>query len=269
MKKTLISLLIAGALIAGLTRNVEAQQRRRGGTTTLTVGANPTPHGELLELVKDDLAKEGIELKIVIYTDYVQPNTALLSRDLDANYFQHIPYLQSNPEWPQKLSFLWGVHVEPYGFYSAKYKKLSELPRGATIALNNDPANQGRALLLLEVNGLIKLKPGAGLNATVRDITSNPKDFKFRELEAAQLPRSLQDVDLAGINGNYAIEAKLNPRDALALEGAKSLYVNGLVVRKGEEKDPRIAALKKVLQSKKIRDYIAGKWPNGSVVAGF
>jgi D-methionine transport system substrate-binding protein len=123
MKKSLMSLLVAGVLIAGLTQTVEAQ--RRSGNTTLTVGANPTPHGELLELVKADLAKAGIELKIVIYTDYVQPNTALISRDLDANYFQHIPYLQSNPEWPQKLSFLWGVHVEPYGFYSAKYKKLS------------------------------------------------------------------------------------------------------------------------------------------------
>ncbi|MDR2181432.1 MAG: MetQ/NlpA family ABC transporter substrate-binding protein, partial [Treponema sp.] len=215
------------------------------------------------------LAAEGIELEIVVFTDYVQPNEALIAGDLDANYFQHIPYLESSEEWKNALAYLWGVHVEPYGLYSEKYKNLADIPDGATIAVNNDPSNEGRALLLLQANGLIELDPASGLRATPRDITSNPRNFKFRELEAAQLPRSLPDVDAATINGNYALEAGLNPvKDSLAIEGAESPYVNGLVVRKGDEGDPRLEALRKVLQTQKVRDYIGSTY-DGGVVATF
>jgi D-methionine transport system substrate-binding protein len=269
MKKTIFSLLIAGAMVLAFTQTAEAKGNVQKSAVTLTVGVNPVPHGELLELVKNDLAAQGIELKIVVFTDYVQPNEALLSGDLDANFFQHIPYLESNEEWKNTLSFIWGVHVEPYGLYSAKYKSAAEIPNGATIAINNDPSNEGRALLLLQANGLITLNPGSGLRATPLDITSNPKNVKFRELEAAQLPRSLPDVDAATINGNYALEAGFNPvRDSLFIEGADSPYVNGLVVKKGNEGDPRLETLKKALLSQKVKDYISSSY-DGGVVATF
>jgi D-methionine transport system substrate-binding protein len=235
----------------------------------LSVGATPIPHAELLNLVKDDLAAQGINLKVVEFTDYVQPNAALIAGDLDANYFQHIPYLDSNAEWSAKLVSVFGVHVEPFGVYSSKYKNISDLPNGASIAIPNDPSNGGRALLLLQSKGLITLRAGAGLTATPRDITGNPKNFRFQELEAAQLPRSLPDVDAAAINGNYALEAGLNPvKDALIIEGADSPYVNIVVTQKGKESDPRIAALKKALLSQKVKDFIAGHY-GGSVVAVF
>ncbi|MDR0629614.1 MAG: MetQ/NlpA family ABC transporter substrate-binding protein [Treponema sp.] len=269
MKKTVFSLLIAGAMVLALTQTAEAKGNAQKSTTTLRVGVNPVPHGELLELIKDDLAAQGIDLKIVVFTDYVQPNAALLAGDLDANFFQHIPYLESSEEWKNGLSFLWGVHVEPYGLYSAKYKNAADIPNGATIAINNDPSNEGRALLLLQANGLITLDPASGLRATPLDITFNPKNLKFRELEAAQLPRSLPDVDAATINGNYALEAGLNPvRDSLFIEGAESPYVNGLVVKKGNEGDPRLEALKKVLLTQKVKDYIGNTY-DGGVVAAF
>ncbi|MDR2186103.1 MAG: MetQ/NlpA family ABC transporter substrate-binding protein [Treponema sp.] len=268
MKKTILSLLIAGAMVLASTQTVEAKGNAQK-SITLTVGVNPVPHGELLELIKEDLAALGVELKIVVFTDYIQPNAALLAGDLDANYFQTIPYLESSEEWKNTLSFIWGVHVEPYGLYSEKYKSLADIPDGATIAINNDPANEGRALLLLQANGLIKLDPASGLRATPRDIISNPKNLKFRELEAAQLPRSLPDVDAATINGNYALEAGFNPvRDSLIIEGADSPYVNGLVVKKGSEGDSRLEALKKVLLTQKVKDYISSHY-DGGVVAVF
>jgi D-methionine transport system substrate-binding protein len=269
MKKTVFALLIAGAMVLTFTPAAEAKGNAQKSTATLSVGVNPIPHGELLELIKEDLAAQGVDLKIVVFTDYIQPNEALLAGDLDANYFQTIPYLESSEEWKNALSFIWGVHVEPYGLYSAKYKHVADIPDGATIAINNDPANEGRALLLLQANGLITLNPASGLRATPRDITANPKNLKFRELEAAQLPRSLQDVDAATINGNYALEAGFNPvRDSLVIEGADSPYVNGLVVKKGNEGDPRLEALKKVLLTQKVRDYIGSHY-DGGVVATF
>jgi D-methionine transport system substrate-binding protein len=205
----------------------------------------------------------------VEFTDYIVPNTALISGELDANYFQTVPYLESNDDWKAKLAFLYGIHVEPFGLYSQKYKTVGELPQGATIAIPNDPANGGRALLLFQANGLIKLRPEAGLRPTDLDIIDNPRGFKFRPLEAAQLPRSLADVDGATINGNYALEAGINPvQDSLIIEGADSPYVNGVVVRKGDENDSRVAVLKKVLQSQKVRDYIASHF-DGGVVATF
>jgi D-methionine transport system substrate-binding protein len=270
MKKTFVSLLAAGALVLAFTQPVEAKAQNEKAGSTLSVGATPVPHAELLNLIKDDLAAVGIALRVVEFTDYVQPNVAVLAGDLDANFFQHVPYLASNEEWAAKLVAAFGVHIEPFGLYSAKYKNIGELPDGASIAIPNDPSNGGRALLLLQAQGLITLKAGVGLTATPRDITANPKNFRFRELEAALLPRSLQDVDAAAINGNYALEAGFNPlKDSLIIEGAESPYVNIVVVQKGKEQDADIAALKKALQSPKVRDYINAKWSDGSVVPIF
>jgi D-methionine transport system substrate-binding protein len=269
MKKTLVSLLIAGALVLALNHTVLAGGNTEKNAAVLSVGATPVPHAELLNLIKDDLAAQGISLKVVEFTDYVQPNVAVLSGDLDANFFQHIPYLGTNADWSAKLVSAFGVHVEPFGLYSAKYKNVNDLPNGAVIAIPNDPSNGGRALLLLQAKGLITLKEGAGLTATSRDVTGNPKNFRFRELEAAQLPRSLQDVDAAAINGNYALEAGLNPiKDSLIIEGADSPYVNIVVVLKGKEGDSRIVALKKALLSQKVKDYINGHY-DGGVAAVF
>jgi D-methionine transport system substrate-binding protein len=264
MRKLIVSLLIAGALVLALNHTVEAKGNADKSASTISVGATPVPHAELLNLIKSDLAAQGITLKVVEFTDYVQPNVAVLAGDLDANFFQHIPYLDSNEEWSAKLVSAFGVHVEPFGLYSAKFKNINDLPNGASIAIPNDPSNGGRALLLLQAKGLITLRAGAGLNATPRDVTGNPKNFRFRELEAAQLPRSLQDVDAATINGNYALEAGLNPlKDSLIIEGADSPYVNIVVVLKGKENDPKIIALKNALLSKKVKDYINSHYDGG------
>ena len=269
MKKRILSLLIAGALVLAFSQTAEAAGSGQKPGSVLSVGATPVPHAELLNLVKADLAAQGITLKVVEFTDYVQPNVAVLSGDLDANFFQHVPYLESNAEWSAKLVSAFAVHVEPFGLYSAKYKNINDLPDGAAIAIPNDPSNGGRALLLLQAKGLITLRAGVGLNATPRDITGNPKNFRFEELEAAQLPRSLQDVDAATINGNYALEAGLNPlKDSLIIEGAESPYANIVVVQKGRENDPLIAALKKALLSQKVKDFINSKY-DGGVAAVF
>jgi D-methionine transport system substrate-binding protein len=265
MKKILHCLLCAGALALALA----ACTGKKGTDTTLSVGATPVPHAELLNLIKDDLASQGVTLKVVEFTDYVQPNVAVMSGDLDANFFQHIPYLETNDEWSSKLVSAFGVHVEPFGLYSRKYQNIADLPNGASIAIPNDPSNGGRALLLLQAKGLITLKEGAGLTATPRDITGNPGNFRFQELEAAQLPRSLQDVDAATINGNYALEAGLNPlQDSLIIEGADSPYVNIIVVQKGNEQSAKIQALRKALLSEKVKEYINSHY-NGGVAPIF
>jgi D-methionine transport system substrate-binding protein len=257
MKKYFISLLIMSVLALGLSCNKKEP-------LTVSVGATPVPHAELLNLIKDDLAAQGITLKVVEFTDYVQPNVAVMAGELDANFFQHIPYLDSNAEWTAKLVSAFGVHVEPFGLYSSKYKDIGELPDGASIAIPNDPTNGGRALLLLQANGLITLRDGVGLEATPRDVSGNPKNFRFQELEAAQLPRSLGDVDAATINGNYALGAGLNPlQDSLIIEGAESPYVNIVVVQKGKENDPNIIALKNALLSQKVKEYINSQYDGG------
>ncbi|MCL2211872.1 MAG: MetQ/NlpA family ABC transporter substrate-binding protein [Treponema sp.] len=261
MKKLFLVLLAVSAL---LTVAVGCKSGKSG--SDLTVGATPVPHAELLNLVKEDLAKQGITLKVVEFTDYVQPNSALISGDIDANFFQHIPYLNSNDNWTDKLVSAFGVHVEPFGLYSEKFYKIDDLPNGASIAIPNDPTNGGRALLLLQSKGLITLRDGAGLNATSRDITGNPKNLRFRELEAALLPRSLNDVDAAAINGNFALQAGFNPlSDALVIEGAESPYVNIVVVQKGREQDKNIIALKNALLSQKVKDYIINTYSGGVV----
>jgi D-methionine transport system substrate-binding protein len=267
MKK--ISVVVA-ALILVFTAAFPVMASGKKDGKTLKVGATPVPHAVMLAEIVDDLAARGIKLEIIEFTDYVTPNTALIAGDIDANFFQHIPYLESNDEWTSKLVSAFGVHIEPFGLYSKKYGSLDKIPPGATIAIPNDPSNGGRALLLLEDNGLITLKPDAGLEATVLDIETNPKNLKFRSLEAAQLPRSLEDVDAACINGNYALDAGLSPvNDSLIIEDADSPYVNIVVVRKGTENDPRIQALREALTSAEINDFINTNWGDGSVIAIF
>lgn len=236
--------------------------------TTLKVGATPEPHAELLNLVKDDLKAEGIDLKVIEFTDYVTPNDAVESGDIDANYFQHLPYLESfNSEKGYHLVNAGGIHVEPFAVYSNKIKSLKDLKKKATIAIPNDPTNEGRALLLLESAGLITLKADAGITATPLDIAKNPLKLKFREIEAASLPRTLNDVDAAVINGNYAIPAGLSAtKDGLFVEGSSSPYVNVIAVKSGNENKPEIKALVNALKSEKIKNYIAEKYPNGEVV---
>jgi D-methionine transport system substrate-binding protein len=270
IKKTISGLLFAGILVFGLILPAHAEGRRDAGSAKLKVGATPVPHAELLTLIRDDLAAQGIDLEVVEFTDYVTPNTALIAGDIDANFFQHVPYLASNEEWSNLLVSAFGVHVEPFGLYSNSTANIGDLKTGATIAIPNDPTNGGRALLLLQAAGLITLKPGVGITATPLDIATNPKNLQFRELEAAQLPRSLADVDAAAINGNYALEAGLNPaRDSLIIEGAESPYVNIVVVQKGNETDARIQALGAALRSAKVKEYINRTWSDGSVVAIF
>lgn len=239
--------------------------------TTIKVGATPEPHADILNLIVDDLAAEGITLKVIEFTDYVTPNEAVESEEIDANYFQHIPYLESfNTERSYHLVNAGGIHVEPFALYSKKVKSVKDLKKKARIAIPNDPTNEGRALLLLADAGLITLREDAGITATVQDIVSNPLKLKFSEIEAASLPRVLPDVDAAVINGNYAIPAGLSAaKDGLFVEGSSSPYVNVVAVKAGNENTPAIKALIKALQSEKVRKYVADKYPNGEVVVVF
>lgn len=238
---------------------------------SIKVGATPEPHADLLNLIKDDLKAEGVDLKIIEFTDYVTPNEAVESGEIDANYFQHIPYLESfNSERGYHLVNAGGIHVEPIALYSKKVKNIKDLKKKARIAIPNDPTNEGRALLLLADAGLITLDPKAGITATVQDITSNPLKLKFTEVEAASLPRVLADVDAAIINGNYAIPAGLSAKkDGLYVEGSSSPYVNVIAVKAGNENKPEIQALVKALKSEKVRKFIEEKYPNGEVVVVF
>ncbi len=256
------SLVIASALFAG------GAKEEASGNTVIKVGATPDPHAVLLNLVKDDLAAEGIDLQVVEFTDYVTPNDALESGELDANYFQHLPYLDSfNNERGYHLASAGGIHIEPLALYSEKVKSVGELADGATIAIPNDPTNEGRALLLLQSAGLIKLSADAGLEATPEDVVENTKNLKFTEIEAASLPRILADVDGAVINGNYAIPAGLiATRDGLFVEGADSPYVNVIAVKEGNENNAAIQALVAALNGEEVAAYVAEKYPNGEVV---
>jgi len=260
------SLLIAAVIFLAINFNIEAGGKTQKQNAILTIGATIVPHAVLLNLVKDDMAARGITLNVVEFADYMQPNIALINGDLDANFSQHLMYLEENNEWSQKLVSVFEVHIEPFGLYSARYKNINDLPNGSTIAIPNDPTNCGRALLLLEANGLITLREGAGITATPRDITSNPKSFRFRELEVALLPRALEDVAAATINGNFALQAGFNPlSDSLIIEGAESPYVNIVAVRRGSEKDSKILALRDVLLSSKVRDFIHRNYGGGVI----
>ncbi|KRW59089.1 MetQ/NlpA family ABC transporter substrate-binding protein [Pseudomonas sp. TTU2014-080ASC] len=253
-------LIAAFAALAAFSANAES----------LTVAATAVPHAELLEFVKPTLAKEGVELEIKVFTDYVQPNVQVAEKRLDANFFQHQPYLDEfNKSRKTDLVSVAGIHVEPFGAYSSKIKTLDELPEGANVVIPNDATNGGRALLLLQKAGVIKLKPEAGILATPKDIVENPKNIKVRELEAATLPRVLTQVDLALINTNYALEAKLNPsKDALAIEGSESPYVNILVTRSDNKDSEAVQKLTKALQSEDVKAFINDKY-KGAVVPAF
>lgn len=284
MKKTLTLILVLGlflAVIAGCGANQNSASSTPGEQSqdkssqeakpvTIKVGASPVPHAEILNVVKPILEKEGIKLDIVEFTDYNQPNLQLADKQLDANYFQHIPYLEKfSKDHNLDLTYIAKVHIEPMGVYSKKVKNLNDLKEGASVAIPNDPTNGGRALLLLQKAGVLKLKDGVGINATVNDIAENPKKLKIQELEAATLPRVLQDVDAAVINTNYALEAKLVPtKDALAIESADSPYVNILAVRKGDENRPELKKLAEALNTPEVKKFIEDKY-QGAVVPAF
>jgi D-methionine transport system substrate-binding protein len=261
LKKTILILVLVTFVFAGA---VQADGH------VLKVGATPVPHSEILEFIKEDLAEEGIELDIVEFTDYITPNLALNDGSIDANYFQHIPYLnQFNSDRGFDLKSVIKVHIEPMALYSKKYKSLDEIPEGSSIAVPNDPSNEGRALILLHNNGVITLDDPTNLSATPIDIVENPKNIKFEELEAAQLPRILPDVAAAVINTNYALEADLNPIDnALVIEGSNSPYVNIVAVKVENENSEKIETLRKIIQSESVREFILKEY-EGAVVPAF
>lgn len=237
---------------------------------TLKVGATPVPHADILNVVQPMLAKQGVDLKIVEFSDYVQPNLALSDKDLDANFFQHLPYLETfAKDRGLKLISAGSVHIEPMGVYSKKVKNLADLKKRASVGIPNDPTNGGRALQVLASNGLIKMKEGVGVNGTPLDIVDNPKNIRIVEVEAATLPRALDDLDAAVINSNFALGANLNPsKDAIAIESKDSPYANVIAVRAGDEKKPTIEALMKSLHSPEVKKFIEDKY-NGAVVPAF
>src|SRR5690606_39102400 len=260
MKKLLTALAAAAALASTAAQAAD----------TISVAATAVPHAEILEFVKPALAKEGVELKVKVFTDYVQPNVQVAEGRLDANFFQHQPYLDEfNASRGTQLVSIAGVHLEPFGAYSSKVQSLDELPQGAQVVIPNDATNGGRALLLLQKAGVITLKDGAGITATPKDIAENPKNIKIRELEAATLPRVLTQVDLALVNTNYALEAKLNPtEDALYIEGSDSPYVNILVARPDNKDSAAMQKLIEALHSEEVKQFINEKY-QGAVVPAF
>ena len=294
--KKLISVALAGALALSLaacgstasvsesaassadTASSEAASTAETGSdlagTTIKVAASPTPHAEILGVAKDLLAEQGITLDIIEFSDYVQPNMVTESGEVDANYFQHQPYLDSfNEENGTHLVSVGDIHYEPLGIYPGKSKSLDEISDGAVIAVPNDTTNEARALQLLAAQGIISIREDAGLTATVNDITENPHNVQVEELEAAQLPRTLADVDYAVMNGNYALEAGFSvSKDALATEDANSeaaqTYANVLVVKEGNENNPGVQALLKALKSQEVKDFINENY-DGAVVALF
>lgn len=240
------------------------------GAATLSIGVSPVPHADIIRFVEPALKAQGVNLKIVEFSDYVQPNLSLNDKELDANFFQHKPYLDDfSAQRGLKLASLVAVHIEPMGVYSKSVKAVAETPEGAKVAIPNDPTNGGRALKVLETAGLIKLKDGVGVLATVADVAENPKNFKFVEIEAAQLPRSLDDVALAVINSNFALGANLNPvKDAIAIEAKDSPYANIVAVRAGDESRPEIQKLKAALTTPDVKKFLEEKY-QGAVVPAF
>ncbi|MBW9170085.1 MetQ/NlpA family ABC transporter substrate-binding protein [Clostridium estertheticum] len=265
--KKILSILLLVVVIFTLGGCAAKKEAVTTDKKIIKVGASPIPHKEILEVVKPILAKEGYTLQIVEFTDYVTPNTALAEKQLDANFFQHVPYLTEFSK-SKGLDLVWTVkvHIEPMALYSAKYKKLSDIKDGASIAIPNDPTNGARALRVLEKAGLIKLKTGDLISKI--DITENKKKLNIKELEAPQLPRVLKDVDAAVINSNYAMTAKLKLTDALAIEAKDSPYANVLAVRKEDKDKPYIKALSKALTSPEVKKFILSKY-KGAVIPAF
>lgn len=261
--KRIIRFIFIVLMISGCTSTSITEDK------TLVIGASITPHTEILNVIKPDLEAKGYTVEIKEFTDYVQPNIALHDKSLDANYFQHQPYLDEfNAERKWNLQAVAVIHYEPFGIYPGKTKSLSELKQGAQISVPNDTTNEARALLLLEANGLIKLKENVGLKATKQDIVENPKNLDIVELEAAQLSKSLADVDLAVINGNYALQANLTvEKDAIAFEDIESfgskIYGNVIATRKDNMDSQKIKDLVEALQSQKVKDYIQKTYEGG------
>ena len=265
--KKILAVLLTLVLVFGLC----ACGGGEDDANVIKVGATPAPHAEVLELIKDDLEKEGFTLEIVEYNDYVLPNRGVTEGDLDANYFQHVSYLNDyNKENETDIVNAGFIHYEPFAVYGGKTTSLADLPNGAKVAVPNDGTNEGRALKLLEAQGLIKLNKDAGFLATKLDIVENPKNLDIVEMEAAQLPRVLDTVDVAVINGNYAIGAGLKLADALAIEAGDSeaaqLYGNIIACAKGAEDSDKIQALVKALQSDEVKKFMNDKY-EGAVVA--
>lgn len=255
--------LLAASLLMLATFNAHAQAR-------LSVAATAVPHAEILEHIKPALAKDGVALDIKVFTDYVQPNVQVAEKKIDVNFFQHQPYLNEfNKNKKTNLVTIAAVHVEPYGAYSKKVSKIADLADGATIAIPNDPSNAGRALVLLHSHGLITLKDPKNILATVKDIAENKKKFRFKELEAATIPRLLDQVDLALINTNYALEAKLVPtRDALIIEDSNSPYANILVGRPDNKDSETVKKLVHAIQSPDVKQFIETRY-KGAIVPAF
>ena len=244
-----------------------------GGVTTITVGASPTPHAKILEFVDKELAPEAkLDLEITTFDDYIQPNVQLSEGTLDANYYQHLPYYEAQvKDRGYEFAHFEGIHIEPFALYSDKVKDVEDLPKGGQIGINNDPSNQGRALQLLADHDVITLKEGKdATNATIFDVADNPKELEFKETDPAQLARSLQDLDAAVINGNYAIEADLSTQDALIVEeGKESPYANFLAVQQSNEDNAALKKLDELLRSPEVKAYIEKTWPNGEVLPAF
>ncbi|MBU5592376.1 MetQ/NlpA family ABC transporter substrate-binding protein [Clostridium sp. MSJ-4] len=264
----LTSLLLVSTVFVGCSAKDNSAEGSSDKNKTIKVGATPLPHAEILQEAKKILEKDGYNLEIVEFTDYVTPNTSLSEKEIDANFFQHVPYLEKfNKERNTKLDYTAKIHLEPLGLYSKKLKDISEIKDGAEIAIPNDPTNGARSLKLLQDKSLIKLKDVE--LATVNDIIENPKQLKIQELEAPQLPRVLQDVDIAVINTNYALEADLSPlKDALAIESKDSPYANILAVREDNKDSEGIKALTKALTSSEIKKFIEDKY-KGAIVPSF
>ncbi|MFT0519591.1 MULTISPECIES: MetQ/NlpA family ABC transporter substrate-binding protein [unclassified Pseudomonas] len=259
MKKTLAAL---ATLIAANSFAAHAAEH-------LVVGATPVPHAEILEFVKPTLAKEGVDLDIKVFNDFIQPNLQLAQKNLDANYYQYRPFLDDfNKTRHTDLVPVVGVHIEPFGAYSAKYKRIAELPDGASVAIPNDPVNTGRALVLLAEAGLISLKEPSNPQSTQRDITANPHHLKIRELEGAMLARSVKQVDLAFVFANYALEAGIDTSSALIVEKGKDLYVEYLVARPDNLHDEGLQKLAKALNSPEVRNFILTRY-KGQIAPGF
>lgn len=266
---SIIVLLILSLLTVGCTsKNIDSANSK--DNITLKIGATPVPHSEILEFIKPKLKEAGINLEIIEFTDYVRPNLALSENQIDANFFQHQPYMESfAKEHNIDLISIAKIHVEPLALYSKKIKSLDELKEGSVISIPNDPTNEGRALILLHSNGIIKLKDNVGLEATEKDIVENPKNLVFKPIDAAQLPRTLGDVDAAIINTNYSFEAGLIPsKDAFIIEGSDSPYSNIITVKPENKNNEIIIKLVEILQSDSVKEFIQNKY-EGAIVPAF
>ena len=276
LKKLFAALAVSGGLVftlAGCGDKAPAEKAAAPAQTAaveLKIGVSPVPHADIINFVAPTLEKEGVKVKVIEFNDYVQPNLALSEKELDANFFQHKPYLDTfSKEHNLNLAVLAAVHLEPMGVYSKSIKNVADLPDGAKIAVPNDPTNGGRALKVLETAGILKVRPEAGILASPADIVDNPKHVKIVEVEAAQLPRALDDVDAAVINSNYALAAKLNPtKDAIAIESKDSPYANVVVVRAGDENRPELQKLKNALLTPEVKKFLEEKY-QGAVVPAF